>query len=65
LRLSPGAGVVGVYQRHSFADESLSIWGARVERLVGTYSEHNDRWIRNFGWKIKGLHERAVHNWFF
>ena len=31
-------GVVGVYQRHSFADEkraALDLWGAHVVRLVG------------------------------
>ena len=31
-------GVVGVYQRHSFADEkraALDMWGAHVARLVG------------------------------
>ena len=31
-------GVVGIYQRHSFADEkraALDLWGAHVARLVG------------------------------
>ena len=31
-------GIVGVYQRHSFADEkraALDLWGAHVARLVG------------------------------
>ena len=31
------AGIVGVYQRHSFADEkrhALAAWGAHVERIL-------------------------------
>jgi integrase len=38
------AGIVGVYQRHNFADEmraAMDLWGRRVDRLAGGDSSRN------------------------